>query len=114
MKAIIFALAIICLGSSAAYAQKISEDKVPAMVVTNFKKQFAKASKPQWEMEEADFEVNFKNKYVVSFVVAISRYIDRGNRRGRLVYCPAVGIWCRVHVSRRVHGSCAKRMRSRG
>ena len=64
MKAIIFALAIICLGSSAAYAQKISEDKVPAMVVTNFKKQFAKASKPQWEMEEADFEVNFKNNGV--------------------------------------------------
>lgn len=61
MKAIIFAITISCLGASATYAQKITTDKVPASVQTNFKKQFAQANKVVWEMEEADYEVNFKN-----------------------------------------------------
>src|ERR1035437_9141825 len=61
MKAIIFAMTFICLTASAAYAQKINEDKVPATVLSNFKKQFANATKTAWEMDDADFEVNFKN-----------------------------------------------------
>jgi hypothetical protein len=62
MKAIIFAMALACAGTTAVYAQKITNDKVPAAVQTNFKKQFAQATKVQWEMEEADYEVNFKNQ----------------------------------------------------
>ena len=61
MKTIIFVMTFICLGARAAYAQKINQDKVPATVLSNFKKQFSAATKTQWEMEEADFEVNFKN-----------------------------------------------------
>jgi hypothetical protein len=61
MKAIIFAITISCLGATAAYAQKITADKVPASVQTSFKKQFAQANKVEWEMEEADYEVGFKN-----------------------------------------------------
>src|ERR1017187_4845121 len=61
MKATIIAMTCICLATSAAYAQKINEDKVPATVLSNFKKQFATATKTQWEMDDADFEVNFKN-----------------------------------------------------
>ena len=61
MKAIIIAMTFVCLAASATYAQKIGIDKVPAVVLSNFKKQFPTAVKPQWEMEEADFEVGFKN-----------------------------------------------------
>jgi hypothetical protein len=61
MKAITFAIAFTCLGATATYAQKITADKVPATVQANFKKQFAHATKMQWEMEEADYEVNFKD-----------------------------------------------------
>ncbi|HTA62982.1 MAG TPA: PepSY-like domain-containing protein [Bacteroidia bacterium] len=66
MKAIIFATAIICLGATATYAQKIATDKVPTNVQVSFKKQFAQANKVEWEMEEADYEVNFKNSGVES------------------------------------------------
>ena len=59
MKSIRIVLAFACLGVSAAYAQKIHEDKVPANVLSNFKKQFT-TTKSQWEMDETDFEVNFK------------------------------------------------------
>ncbi len=75
MKAIIFAMTFICLGASAAYAQKINEDKVPSTVLSNFKKQFTSATKTQWEMEEADFEVNFKN----SGVEYSAKYDKQGN-----------------------------------
>lgn len=61
MKSIIIAMALLCFAASTAFAQKINEDQVPATVVSNFKKQFAKAIKPKWEMEDADFEVNFKD-----------------------------------------------------
>jgi len=64
MKNIIFAVACICLAVSAAYAQKITQDKVPAAAVSNFNKQFASATKTLWEMDEADFEVNFKTNGV--------------------------------------------------
>jgi len=66
MKAIIFAITSLCLGATATYAQKITTDKVPAGVQANFKKQFAQAAKVQWEMEDADYEVNFKNNGVES------------------------------------------------
>src|ERR1700751_4433123 len=64
MKAIIFPITSVCLGATATYAQKITADKVPAPVQTNFKKQFAQANKTEWEMEETDYEVNFKNNGV--------------------------------------------------
>ena len=64
MKAIIFAITSLCLGATATYAQKIASDKVPAGVQANFKKQFAQANKVQWEIEETDYEVNFKNNGV--------------------------------------------------
>ncbi|HKC69160.1 MAG TPA: PepSY-like domain-containing protein [Bacteroidia bacterium] len=60
MKAIIFAAALLCTGATTVYAQKIKADKVPASVQTTFKKQFAQANKVEWEMEETDYEVNFK------------------------------------------------------
>ena len=41
-------------------AQKISQDKVPVTVLNNFKKQFTNPGKVQWEMDQTDFEVNFK------------------------------------------------------
>jgi hypothetical protein len=62
MKTTLIAITTICLGATATYAQKITADKVPAAVQTTFKKQFAQATKAEWEMEEADYEVNFKNK----------------------------------------------------
>ena len=64
MKAISIVMAFICLGASAAYAQKINADQVPTNIQSAFNKQFTKPYKIQWEMEEADFEVNFKNKNV--------------------------------------------------
>ena len=66
MKAIIFAITSLCIGATAAYAQKIAPEKVPGGVQANFKKQFAQAAKVEWEMEEADYEVNFKNNGVES------------------------------------------------
>ena len=66
MKNIIFAMAMVCLAAGAAYAQKISIDKVPAIVQASFKKQFTSVTKPQWEMESADYEVTFQNKGVES------------------------------------------------
>jgi len=75
MKKTTFAMAFVCLAASAVYAQKITEDKVPATVATNFKKQFANATKMQWEMEEANFEVNFK----ANNVEFSAKYDKQGN-----------------------------------
>ncbi len=75
MKVIIFAMTFVCLAVSAAYAQKINEDKIPATVLSNFKKQFTTAAKTQWEIEGADFEVNFKN----SGVEYSAKYDKQGN-----------------------------------
>lgn len=61
MKAIIFASALVCFGLTTTYAQKLTADKVPANVQASFKKQFPKATKTQWEMENTDYEVEFKD-----------------------------------------------------
>jgi hypothetical protein len=47
--------------SISAYAQKISADKIPSIVVKGFKTKFPNAADAHWEMEhEKDYEVNFK------------------------------------------------------
>ncbi|MHB8260583.1 MAG: PepSY-like domain-containing protein [Bacteroidia bacterium] len=75
MKKIVIAMAFVCLATSATYAQKINEDKVPATALSNFKKQFATATKAQWEMDDADFEVNFKN----NGIEYAAKYDKQGN-----------------------------------
>ena len=62
MKAIIFAITILCLSTTVGCAQNIAQDKVPGFIQIGFKKQFPHAIKPQWEMEETDYEVNFNNE----------------------------------------------------
>jgi len=47
--------------SNAAYAQKISADKVPTAVTSAFKAKFPNATKTSWEMENAnEYEASFK------------------------------------------------------
>ncbi|MBS1647967.1 MAG: PepSY-like domain-containing protein [Bacteroidetes bacterium] len=57
MKALATVLCVACV--SYASAQKITAEKVPAAINTNFKKQFSKAEKVQWELDEKNYEVNF-------------------------------------------------------
>jgi len=60
MKKIIVLLALVLIAGTSAFAQKIPSEKVPAAVKQAFKKQFAKATSPKWEMENKDYEVHFK------------------------------------------------------
>ena len=61
MKKIIYVLLIAALPGNAAFAQKISADKVPAAVASAFKTKFPAAKKITWEMEnKTEFEANFK------------------------------------------------------
>ena len=59
MKKIFLILTAILLFGSAAYCQKITEDKVPANVKSAFQKKFPSASKVGYEMEKTDYEVSF-------------------------------------------------------
>ncbi len=61
MKRIIIVLLTVTLVGNAAYAQKISADKVPAPVASAFKAKFPNATKTNWEMENAnEYEACFK------------------------------------------------------
>lgn len=60
MKNIIIVLFAAVLMSHAACAQKISADKIPAPVINSFKAKFPDATNAKWEMEQSDYEANFK------------------------------------------------------
>jgi len=61
MNRIIIGLLTAALMSNAAYAQKISADKVPTAVTSAFKAKFPNATKTSWEMENAnEYEASFK------------------------------------------------------
>lgn len=60
MKKIMFMLLVAAMMSNAANAQKISADKVPAAVSAAFKTKFSTAEKVKWEMENTEYEANFK------------------------------------------------------
>ncbi len=58
---IIFLIALASIGViSVCSAQKISSDKVPAVVKSSFKTKFPTVKKADWEMEKSDYEANFK------------------------------------------------------
>ena len=59
-KLIFFFLAFALVGSC--YAQKISASKVPAPVTAAFKKQYPDVKSVTWEMEDGNYEANFKQK----------------------------------------------------
>lgn len=61
MKKIIYLLLTVALTGNAAYAQKISADKVPAAVNSAFKAKFTTATKKSWEIENTnEYEAGFK------------------------------------------------------
>jgi hypothetical protein len=65
MKKIIFMLLTTAIMSNSANAQKISADKVPAVVTSAFKTKFPTVTKTTWEMEnKTEFEANFKSNAV--------------------------------------------------
>ena len=57
-KLILLMLAFAIAGGS--YAQKISASKVPAPVTAAFKKQFPDVKSVTWELENGNYEANFK------------------------------------------------------
>lgn len=60
MKKIILALLTVVLVSNLTNAQKISADKVPAVVTSAFKTKFPTVAKTSWEMEnKTEYEANF-------------------------------------------------------
>ncbi len=60
MKTPLMILSVLAL-SATACGQKVSEAAVPQPVKAAFMKQFPKAEKTRWEMEnKTDYEVNFK------------------------------------------------------
>jgi len=61
MKKIIYLLLTVALMSNAAFAQKISADKVPTAVTSAFKAKFPTITKADWEIENAnEYEACFK------------------------------------------------------
>ena len=61
MKRIIYLLLTVALMRNAAYAQKISADKVPAAVTSAFKAKFPTVTKTSWEIENTnEYEAGFK------------------------------------------------------
>jgi len=60
MKKIIFLLVTLWLTGGAAIAQKLTVDKVPAQVRQAFMKKFPTVYHYTWEMEDQNYEVNFK------------------------------------------------------
>lgn len=59
------------LSSSLAFAQDISADQVPSLVVNNFQKSFPKATDIEWEKDgdlyQADFETGISNDHEAWF-----------------------------------------------
>ena len=61
MKRIFYLLLTVAFMSSAAYAQKIAADKVPAAVISAFKAKFPTVTKASWEIENTnEYEAGFK------------------------------------------------------
>ncbi|MEI7526131.1 MAG: PepSY-like domain-containing protein [Mariniphaga sp.] len=64
MKKIVVLLSACLLISLLGYTQKIAPDKVPAPVRQAFAKKFPAATEVKYEMEQKDYEINFKDKGV--------------------------------------------------
>ena len=60
MKKMIFILLGIAILSQVSIAQKVSASKVPQAVTKTFKSKFPAAGSIKWELENADYEANFK------------------------------------------------------
>ena len=60
MKKIIFTIALATLAGFSSWAQKITDDNVPAVVADAFKVKFTAADKVSWEMDYDNFEATFK------------------------------------------------------
>lgn len=60
MKKMFFILLGIAILSQVSIAQKVSASKVPQAVTKTFKSKFPAASSIKWELENADYEANFK------------------------------------------------------
>ncbi len=61
MKRIVIVLLTAALMSNSAIAQKISADKIPGAVTSEFKSKFPKATNVPWEIENNnDYEASFK------------------------------------------------------
>lgn len=52
--------AMAVIGSTLLFAQEIPAEKVPAEVKTAFQSKFPEAKKVEWEMEEGNYEAEFK------------------------------------------------------
>jgi hypothetical protein len=64
MKKIMVLLSASLLISLMGYTQKITPDKVPALVKQAFARKFPAATEVKYEMEKTDYEINFKDKEV--------------------------------------------------
>ena len=63
MKNTFMVLVIALLCNANLFAQKITEDKVPAAVLSAFKARFTTAAKTSWEMENKnEYEAGFKQE----------------------------------------------------
>src|SRR6185436_9933151 len=60
MRQLIFVLLCAALLSNSAYAQEIKADKIPSAVSSAFKSKFPAATKTDWEMEDGNYEAEFK------------------------------------------------------
>ena len=55
---------LLMLASQQVFAKKIDESKVPSSVKEAFRKNFAAAKSVKWELEEGNYEANFRNNDV--------------------------------------------------
>lgn len=60
MKKLIFLLLGIALLSQVSFAQKVAASNVPNAVASAFKSKFPAASSVKWELENVNYEANFK------------------------------------------------------
>ena len=80
-------LAIVCLSANFAFAQKVKESEVPAIVKATFAKSYPGAKGVQWEKENDAFESSFQqNKQEMSVVIdamgvvtEVETEIDKGS-----------------------------------